>query len=234
MPKISKRKKAFASFVEEEKTYSLKDAIQILKRAPAVKFDQSVEVNLKMDVDPKQTDLMVRGTVPLPHGTGKQIRVACFCKEDRQEGAKKAGADLVGGTDLVERVKKGEMNFDVAVSTPNMMKEVASLGRILGPKGLMPNPKAGTVTEDVAKAIEEVKKGRVEFKMDKQADIHLAIGKLSFEESALAENFLSFYKGLLKARPSQTKGTYVRNISLSSTMGPGVQLDLSTLQREVS
>ena len=232
MPKPSKRKKFFVSLIEKGKSYPLKEAIQLLKKGPAVKFDQTVEVNLKLDVDPKQTDQSVRGTVVLPHGTGRQVRVACFCKEDQQESARKAGADVVGGTDLVERVKKGEMNFDVAISTPNMMKEVGTLGKILGPRGLMPNPKAGTVTEDVAKAIREVKKGRVEFKMDKQADIHLSIGKLSFEENALAENFMIFYESLLKVRPSQVKGQYIKGVSLSSTMGPGVTLDLTILRKE--
>ena len=207
--KISKRKKMFETLVQKGKTYPLKDAIRILKSIPVLKFDQSVEVDLKLDVDPKQTDQMVRGTIALPHGTGKKIRVACFCKEDQHENAKKAGADIVGGSDLVEKVKKGQIDFDVAISTPGMMKEMATLGKILGPKGLMPNPKAGTVTEDVGKAVKEIKKGRVEFKMDKQADIHLSIGKLSFEENALAENFLSFYDGLLKARPAQAKGQYI-------------------------
>ena len=234
MPHLSKRKKTFVTLVEKGKTYPLKEAIQILKGTPVVKFDQTVEVSLKLDVDPKQTDQMVRGTVALPHGTGRKIRVACFCKEDQHENARKAGADIVGGVDLVEKVKKGEINFDVAISSPNMMKDVGTLGKILGPKGLMPNPKAGTVTEDVAKAVREIKKGRVEFKMDKQADIHLSIGKLSFEENALTENFLSFYEGLLKARPAQAKGQYIRSIALSSTMGPGVKLDLSTLKKETS
>lgn len=219
--------------VEKGRNYPLEEAIQILKKTPSVKFDQTVEASIKLDIDPKQTDQAVRGTVVLPHGTGKKIRVACFCKEDRRDEVKKAGADVVGGTDLVERVKKGEIDFDIAISTPGMMKEVGTLGKILGPRGLMPNPKAGTVTEDVGKAIREIKKGRVEFKMDKQADIHLAIGKLSFEEKALTENFLTFYKSLLKVRPAQVKGQYVKTISLSSTMGPGLRLDLSTL-RELS
>ncbi len=234
MPKVSKRKKTFVTLVEKGKVYPLKDAIHILKTTPVVKFDQTVEVSLKLDVDPKQTDQMVRGTVALPHGTGKKIRVACFCKEDQHESAKAAGADVVGGVDLVEKVKKGVIDFDVAISVPNMMKEVGTLGKILGPKGLMPNPKAGTVTEDVGRAVREIKKGRVEFKMDKQAGIHLSIGKLSFEENALAENFLSFYDGLLKVRPPQAKGQYIRSIALSSTMGPGVKLDLSTLKKESS
>lgn len=222
----------FASLVQKGKVYSLKEAIQILKGAPTVKFDQTVEIDLKLDVDPKQTDQTVRGTVSLPHGTGKKIRIACFCKEDQQAHAREGGADIVGGTDLVEKVKKGEIDFDVAISTPNMMKEVGTLGKILGPRGLMPNPKAGTVTEDVAKAIREIQKGRVEFKMDKQADIHLSIGKLSFEEKALAENFMSFYESLLRVRPAHTKGQYVKSVALSSTMGPGIQLDLGTLKKE--
>jgi len=230
---LSKRKKSFGELVEEGKNYSVQDAVRILKEAPKVKFDQSVEVGIDLDVDPKQTDQMVRGTVTLPHGTGKSVRVACFCKEDQKEKAKAAGADLVGGSELVEKVKKGEINFDVAVSTTGMMKEVATLGRVLGPRGLMPNPKAGTVTDDVAKAIQEVKKGRVEFKMDKQGDIHLIIGKLSFEEKAIVENFSTFYNTLLRARPASAKGQYIRNMTLSSTMGPGIRLDLSTLKKEL-
>ncbi|MBI4436896.1 MAG: 50S ribosomal protein L1 [Candidatus Omnitrophica bacterium] len=233
MPKLSKRRKAFLSLIEKGKEYPLKEAILLLKQAPTVKFDQTVEVSVKLDVDPKQSDQMVRGTVSLPHGTGKKIRVACFCKEDQQAKAKEAGADVVGATDLIEKVKGGTIDFDIAIATPNMMKDVAALGKILGPRGLMPNPKAGTVTDDIAKTIREVKKGRVEFKMDKQADIHLAVGKISFEEKAISENVTAFYEGLLKVRPASAKGHYIKSIALSSTMGPGMKLDLSTFKREV-
>ena len=233
MPKLSKRQKAFLALVEKGKVYPLKEAIRLLKGAPTVKFDQTVEVSVKLDVDPKQSDQMVRGTVSLPHGTGRKVRVACFCKEDQQAKAKEAGADIVGGADLIERVKSGTIDFDIAVATPMMMKDLAVLGKILGPRGLMPNPKAGTVTDDITKAIREVKKGRVEFKMDKQADIHLAVGKISFEEKAISENVHTFYEGLLKARPASAKGHYIKSIALSSTMGPGLKLDLSTLKGEV-
>ncbi len=234
MPKISKRKKTLGTLVEKGKVYPLKEAIHCLKAAPPVKFDQTIEVSVKLEIDPKQSDQMVRGTVSLPHGTGKSVRVACFCKEDQQQKARDAGADVIGGADLVEKVKSGTIDFDVAVATPNMMKDVGTLGKVLGPRGLMPNPKAGTVTEDVAKAIREVKKGRVEFKMDKQADIHLAIGKISFEENKITDNFLIFYDTLLRARPASLKGEYIRSIALSSTMGPGVKIDLSTLKGEIS
>jgi large subunit ribosomal protein L1 len=175
---------------------------------------------------------MVRGTVALPHGTGKSVRVACFCREDLQAKAKEAGADVVGADDLVEKVRKGEINFDVAVAAPNMMKEVGTLGKVLGPRGLMPNPKVGTVTPDVAKAIRELKGGRIEFKLDKQADIHVAVGKISFSEKALSENVQLLYHTLLKAKPSSVKGTYIQRATLSSTMGPGIRLDLTEFKGE--
>ena len=223
--KISKRRKIFAALVQKDKTYPLKDAIHILKTTPVVKFDQSVEVDLKLDVDPKQTDQMVRGTIALPHGTGKKIRVACFCKEDQHESAKKAGADIVGGSDLVEKVKKGQIDFDVAISTPGMMREMATLGKILGPKGLMPNPKAGTVTEDIVKAVTEVKRGKVEFKQDKQAGLHVVVGKRSFSDAALLENLKILCDAIAHAHPANLKGAFIRSAAISSTMSPGILLD---------
>ena len=230
--KLSKRKKQFATLVDSKKSYSLPEAVDILKKVPKVKFDETVELALKLGVDPKQSDQMVRGTVALPHGTGKSVRVACFCREDLHAKAKEAGADIVGADDLIEKVRKGEINFDVAVATPNMMKEVGTLGKILGPKGLMPNPKVGTVTQDVAKAIREVKSGRIEFKLDKQADIHVSVGKISFSEKALSENISSLYQSLLKAKPASVKGVFVRRMTLSSTMGPGIRLDVAQLKEE--
>jgi len=188
-----------------------------------------VEVSFKLGIDPSQSDQAVRGTVALPHGTGKTVRVACFCRENLQAKAREAGADLVGADDLIEKVRKGEINFDVAVSSPDMMKDVGTLGKILGPRGLMPNPKAGTVTPDVAKAIRELKAGRIEFKMDKQADIHVAVGKLSFSQQALSENISSLYGNLLKVKPPSVKGLFIERMTLSSTMGPGVRLDVGQL-----
>lgn len=230
--KLSKRKKQFEALVDSKKTYSLPEAVGILKKAPKVKFDETVELSLKLGVDPKQSDQMVRGTVALPHGTGKSVRVAVFCREDLQAKAKEAGADLVGADDLIEKVRKGEIHFDVAVAAPNMMKEVGTLGKVLGPKGLMPNPKVGTVTPDVAKAVRELKSGRIEFKLDKQADIHVAVGKLSFSDQALSQNILSLYHSLLKAKPSSVKGSFVERMTLSSTMGPGIRLDLTQFKEE--
>jgi len=228
--KISKRKKNAAALLDRKKAYSLSEAVAILKKVPRVKFDETVEISLDLGVDPKQSDQMVRGTVALPHGTGKNIRVACFCQADLQAKAKEAGADPVGAEDLVEKVRKGEFNFDATVSTPNMMKEVGSLGRILGPRGLMPNPKAGTVTQDVAKAVRELKSGRIEFKIDKQADIHVAVGKISFTDQALSENILALYASLIKVKPSSLKGAFIKRMTVSSTMGPGIWLDLGKLQ----
>ena len=230
---LSKRKKQFAALVDPKKSYSLTEAVTILKKAPKTKFDETVEVALKLGVDPKQSDQMVRGTVALPSGTGKSIRVAVFCRENLQAKALEAGADLVGADELVEKVRKGEINFDVAVSSPDMMKEVGTLGKILGPKGLMPNPKVGTVTQDVAKAVRELKAGRVEFKLDKQADIHVAVGKLSFSDQALSENISTLYQALLKVKPASVKGAFIQRMTVSSTMGPGVRLDLSQLGEAV-
>lgn len=224
--KLSKRKKQFATLVDRTKSYPLSEAVTLLKKAPKTKFDETVEVALKLAVDPKQSDQMVRGTVSLPHGTGKSIRVAVFCRENLQAKAKEAGADLVGADDLVEKVRKGQIDFDVVVSSPDMMKEVGTLGKILGPKGLMPNPKVGTVTPDVAKAVRELKSGRIEFKLDKQADIHVPVGKLSFSDQAISENILTLHQALLKVRPASVKGTFIQRMTLSSTMGPGIRLDM--------
>ena len=228
--KVSKRKKQFAALVDPKKGYSIPEAVAILKKAPKVKFDETVEVALKLAVDPKQSDQMIRGTVALPHGTGKRVRIAVFCRENLQARALEAGADLVGADDLVEKVRKGEIHFDVAVSSPDMMKEVGTLGKILGPKGLMPNPKVGTVTQDVAKAVKELKSGRIEFKLDKQADIHVSVGKISFSDQALAENITSFYQTLLKTKPASVKGAFIQRMTVSSTMGPGIRLDVAQLK----
>lgn len=224
---MSKRMEAVRQLVDPTKRYSLKEAIKILKQVPPPKFDETVEVSLDLDVDPKQSDQMVRGTVVLPHGTGKLLKVLVFAKGDAERSAKEAGADFIGAEELMEKVQGGWLGFDVIVATPDLMKDVGKLGKVLGPRGLMPSPKSGTVTHDVAKAIKEVKQGKVEFKLDKQADIHLGIGKRSFSEEALEANGRTLLEAIWKARPASAKGRFIRNISISTTMGPGVTLDPS-------
>lgn len=222
---VSKRKKEIAKLVDKTKSYSLKEAISILKGQPPLKFDQTVGISFKLGIDPKQTELVVRGSVTLPHPTGKTKRVIVFCRGEEYKQAKETGADFVGADDLIAKINSGWLDFDVAVSTPDMMKDVGKLGRFLGPRGLMPNPKSGTVTTDLAKAVKEIKGGKVEFKMDKQANVHLGIGKLSFAENVLYDNAKALIEVVLKAKPSALKGEYIRSIHLTSTMGPGIKLD---------
>ena len=225
--RISKRNKVLDKLTEKGKSYLLKDAIKILKSSPQTKFDQSVELQCKLGVDLTANDQVVRGTMVLPHGTGKKLRVIVFCKDENAKAAEQAGADVVGGDELIEKVLGGWMDFDVAVATPSMMKEVGKLGKVLGPRGLMPSPKAGTVTDNPAKAVKEVKGGRVEFKMDKFANVNTLIGKLSFSEDALVENGTVLVESLVKARPKSLKGAFIKSAHVSSTMGPGVRLDLT-------
>ena len=222
----TKRTKEFQKLVDKNKRYSLSEAIEALKQAPKTKFDQTIELSFKLNVNPKETPVSVRGTVLLPHGTGKTQKVAVFCKGEDEEKAKEAGADFIGSDELVKKVSGGWCDFDVAIATPEMMKEMARLGKILGPRGLMPNPKTGTVTKEIGKAITEVKKGKIEFRMDKQSNIHAPIGKLSFETSALFENGTRLIEAIVHAKPPMVKGIFIRSISLSSTMGPGIKLDL--------
>ncbi|OIO38361.1 MAG: 50S ribosomal protein L1 [Candidatus Omnitrophica bacterium CG1_02_49_16] len=223
----SKRNKELVKVTEKGKTYLLKDAIKVLRSAPKTKFDQSVELQCKLGVDLTANDQIVRGTMVLPHGQGKKIRVAVFCKDEGAKEAEMAGADVVGGQELIEKVLGGWMDFDVAIATPSMMKEVGKLGKVLGPRGLMPSPKAGTVTDNPAKAVKEVKGGRVEFKMDKFANVNTMIGKLSFSDDALVENGTVLVESLVKARPKSLKGVFIKSAFISSTMGPGVRLDLA-------
>ena len=211
--------------VDRLKTYDLDEAIKILQGFPLASFDETVELSFRLGVDPRQSDQMVRGTVSLPHGSGKKVTVVVFTNDE--EEAREAGADYAGLKDLVEKVQGGWLEFDVAVATPAAMKEVRSLGRILGPRGLMPNPKAGTVTDDVAKAIREVKAGRIEYKMDKTANIGVPVGKRSFAADQIRENIETVMAELKKARPPALKGRYILNVSVSSTMSPGVRLDTS-------
>ncbi len=221
-----KRYNAAAKKVENNKEYKLPEAVGVLKGLPQTKFDETVDLAFKLGVDPKQSDQMVRGTVALPHGSGKKVRVAVFAKGAPAQAAKDAGADHVGFEDLVKKCQEGWTDFDVAVATPEAMQEVRKLGKVLGPKGLMPNPKTGTVTDDTAKAVREVKAGRVEFKMDKAANLHVICGKMSFEPKAIEENARAIINGVLHARPSTAKGKFVHTCTLSSTMGPGLRIDL--------
>jgi large subunit ribosomal protein L1 len=225
----SKRYKETLKLSEKGKHYTLEEAVEILKKCPKVKFDETVEVSLKLGLDPKKSEQLVRGTVALPHGTGKKMRVAVFCKGEDENIAREKGADFVGSDELVQKINSGWLDFDVAIATPEMMKEISRLGRILGPRGLMPNPKAGTVTADIAKAVDEVKKGKIEFRVDKQADIHVGVGKVSFESNKLRQNILSLLKAIAERRPSQVKGQYIRSVVISTTMGPGIRLELASL-----
>lgn len=223
---MSKRNRKIATMVDKEKTYSFSEAIELLKQCPVVKFDQTVDLALKIGVDPRKSDQAVRGTVSLPNGTGKSLRILVFARGDKIEEAKAAGAAYAGDAELLEKVGKGWTDFDAVVATPEMMREVGKLGKVLGPRGLMPTPKAGTVTTDIAKAVQELKGGKIEFKVDKNGVINNGVGKLSFGTQALIENLLSLLQAIVKAKPSSAKGQYLRSIVLSSTMGPGLKIDL--------
>lgn len=222
----SKRYRESAKPIDIEKSYKLKEALELVKQGKKAKFDETLDMAFSLGVDPKQSDQMVRGTVSLPHGTGRSVKVVVFAKEADAKAAKDAGADEVGFEDLVEKVSKGYVDFDVAVATPATMREVGKLGKVLGPKGLMPSPKAGTVTADVAKAVKEVKAGRIEFKMDKAANLHVVAGKISFELDQLVANANTVIQAVLRSKPANSKGIYLKNCSVSATMGPGVKLDL--------
>lgn len=229
MSKTSKRMAAALDSLDRSKLYPVEKAVSLVKGAASAKFDETVEIAMNLGVDPKHADQMVRGVVTLPHGTGKTVRVAVFAKAGKADEAKKAGADLVGAEDLAEKIQNGEMNFDRCIATPDMMGVVGRLGKVLGPKGLMPNPKLGTVTMDVAKAVKAAKGGQVEFRAEKQGIIHAGVGKASFSEKQIKENVDAFVEAILKARPSGVKGKYLKGIALSSTMGPGVKIDTAGL-----
>ena len=220
--------KAYAG-IDRNRSYELKDAVRLVKDNAKAKFDETIEIAINLGVDPKQSDQNVRGIVTLPHGTGKSLRVAVFAKGAKADEAKAAGAELVGGDDLAETINKGEMNFDRCIATPDMMGVVGKLGKVLGPRGLMPNPKLGTVTMDVAGAIKAAKAGQLEFRVEKAGIVHAGIGKASFSYDSLAENAAAFIDAISKAKPSGAKGTYMKKISLSSTMGPGVKINMSSL-----
>src|SRR4051812_4112004 len=221
----SKRYRAAAEQLDRSKPYPLNEAVATLKKFPPTKFDQTVTVSIRLGVDPKQSDQMVRGTCPLPHGSGKQVRVLVFAEGEAAKAAKNAGAEFVGFKDLIQKVQEGFQDFDVAIATPGAMAEVRKLGKVLGPRGLMPNPRTGTVTDDTAKAVQEVKAGRVEFKLDKNGNVAVAVGKFSFEENALVENANAVIEAVVRARPPTAKGRYLEGVTISATMSPGVRVD---------
>ncbi|MCA1727773.1 MAG: 50S ribosomal protein L1 [Actinobacteria bacterium] len=223
--KRGKRYDASAALIDRARFYTPQEAIGVVKQYPESKFDETVEVAIKLGVDPRKADQIVRGTLTLPHGTGKSVRVAVFAQGDKAREATEAGADVVGAQDLVERVLKGEIEFDVSVATPDMMPEVGKAGRVLGPRGLMPNPKSGTVTMDIAKAVEEIKGGKLEYRTDRQGNLHLVIGKRSFDEQKLVDNYQSVIEEVLRAKPAAAKGRYLKSVTLSTTMGPGIPID---------
>jgi large subunit ribosomal protein L1 len=222
---VSKRYDAAAAKIEPEKQYSFDEAIDVIKSMPPAKFDQSVDLSFRLGVDPKHADQMVRGAVVLPHGIGKTIRVAVFAKGEKEREAREAGADVVGAEDLVERVQGGWMEFDTAVATPDLMGQVGRLGKVLGPRGLMPNPKLGTVTFDVSRAVREAKAGKIEFRVDKAGNVHTPIGKHSFSADQLRANGMALIEAIVRAKPAAAKGTYLRSLTVSTTMGPGVRTD---------
>ena len=225
----SKRYKQAAALFDRQTHYGLVDAIDILKKMPIRKFDETVELSFRLGIDPRQADQLVRGIVVLPHGLGKSVSVAVFARGEPATAAEAAGADFVGAEDLVEKINGGWTDFDVAVATPDMMGQVGRLGRILGPRGLMPNPKSGTVTPDAARAVREAKAGRVEYRVDRTSNVHTPVGKASFDAQRLQENAQVLIDAIIRARPSATKGQYMRSVTLSTTMGPGIRLDRTAL-----
>jgi large subunit ribosomal protein L1 len=221
----SKAYRQAADKIDNDKVYAPLEAIRLARDTKTVKFDPTVDVAMRLGVDPRKADQMVRGTVNLPHGTGKTARVLVFANADKAEDARNAGADVVGGDELIERVNGGWLDFDAVVATPDMMGKVGRLGRVLGPRGLMPNPKTGTVTPDVAKAVSDIKGGKIEFRVDRHANLHFIIGKASFTPEQLAENYAAALDEVLRLKPSSSKGRYLKKVTVSTTMGPGIQVD---------
>jgi large subunit ribosomal protein L1 len=216
--------------VERDQQYPPGEALRLLKQFPEAKFDETVEVAFRLGVDPRKAEQMVRGTVTLPHGTGRSVRVAAFAVGDKAREAQEAGADIVGGEDLVNDVLKGNIDFDAAVATPDVMSLVGRAGRVLGPRGLMPNPKAGTVTADIGKAVRDIKGGKLEYRVDRQGNLHLVVGKRSFEEQRLLENYLTVVDEILRAKPPTAKGKYLKSVTISTTMGPGIRIDTNRVR----
>jgi len=232
--KYGKRYRAAADVAQAAgQVKSLAEAVKLVKATARAKFDETIVVSSHLGVDPRHSDQLVRGTVVLPHGTGKQLRVLVLCKGEKEKEAQEAGADFVGSAEYVKKIQDGWLDVDAIVATPDMMGEVGKLGRVLGPRGLMPNPKSGTVTFDVAKAVQDLKAGKIEFRVDKGANVHAPVGKASFSEDKLLDNAKTFIRELLRAKPSAAKGTYVRSLTMSATMGPGITLDTSAISAEV-
>lgn len=231
MAKRGKRYQEARKLIDPQKFYTPEEAIALVKKTATAKFDETVEVALKLGVDPRHADQQVRGTVVLPHGTGRDVRVLVFAQGEKAQEAKEAGADFVGAEDLAEKIQGGWTDFDVAIATPDMMGTVGKLGRILGPRGLMPNPKTGTVTFEVAKAVQESKAGKVEFRVNRESGMHVPIGKASFSEEQLLDNFKTLTDAIMKAKPAAAKGAYIRKLSLSSTMGPGLRISVQDAVR---
>jgi len=229
MAKIGKRLRSAHEGIERGKAYDLAEAVKLIKAAAGAKFDETIELAVNLGVDPRHADQMVRGVCQLPNGTGRDVRVAVFCKPERQDEAKAAGADVAGAEDLVEDVQKGNINFDKCIATPDMMPLVGRLGKVLGPRGMMPNPKVGTVTNDIAEAVKASKGGAVEFRVEKAGIVHAGVGKASFAEDALIQNIRAFTDAVVKAKPAGAKGTYLKKLSLTSTMGPGIQVDAQSV-----
>lgn len=229
MGRPSKRIREIAKTLDPVKVYSVKEAIDILKKCPAVKFDQTLEVSVKLGVDPRRSDQNVRGTVSLPNGTGKTMKILVFAKGDKVKEALAAGADYAGHDELFEKVNGGWTDFDAVIATPDMMRDVGKLGKVLGPRGLMPTPKAGTVTTDIAKAVQELKAGKIEFKLDRHGVINNGVGKLSFDADKLEQNILAYLVAIQRVKPASAKGHFMRSLVISSTMGPGLKIDLREL-----
>ncbi|WP_290138836.1 50S ribosomal protein L1 [uncultured Dubosiella sp.] len=225
MAKVSKRFAEAEKLVDRDRLYSVEEAVALAKKAATAKFDETVEVSFNLNVDPRHADQQIRGAMVLPHGTGKTQTVAVVAEGDKAKEAEAAGADFVGADELIQKIQGGWFGFDVLIATPNMMGKLGRLGRVLGPKGLMPNPKTGTVTMDIANAVNEVKKGKITYRVDKEGNINVLIGKISFDDDKLVENFRAIYQTIAKARPTKVKGTYIKNLVLSTTMGPGIHVE---------
>jgi large subunit ribosomal protein L1 len=225
MGKAGKKFTEAKNKIDRTKRYTLEEALQLLSETSYARFDEGIDVAIRLGVDPKKPDQMVRGTVALPHGTGKEVKVVVFAQGEKEKEAQEAGSDYVGGEDLVEKISQGWLDFDKAIATPDMMKVVSTVGKILGPRGLMPNPKVGTVTFEVGKAVQEIKSGKVEFKVDKAGNLHVSVGKVSFGQEKLRENLLALLDSVSKAKPASSKGAYVRGLTISTTMGPGIKID---------
>ena len=225
MSGVGKRYRSALAQVDRDRHYTPADAFRLLRELPTAKFDETVELAMRLGVDPRKADQMIRGTVSLPNGTGRSVRVAAFATGDKAREAEEAGADVVGGEDLVNQVMAGSIDFDAAVATPDVMALVGRAGRVLGPRGLMPNPKAGTVTFDIGKAVRDIKAGKLEYRVDRQGNLHLVIGKRSFDEARLLENYMAVVDEVMRAKPAAAKGRYIRSVTLTSTMGPGIRID---------